>query len=207
MPLSPQWGPSQLLHRIQGQPHKHEKTRQSAINALCSNASTNSKRRVDKNCRKCVKNIHLLVRKPSQIREIIKLNYACYIHRNNLSLSFMKVNVLKWIIHTRIWLAIQLNFFPISIFLPVSYWIKSLINYLFIFSYVIIHPFIYSYFFDFLYNLELGECVGIVRNFTEDNSRNGSIKLFVVGARPIYSNRWKTPPENCDTFVHARLGS
>lgn len=156
---------------------------------------------------KCVKNIHLLVIKPSQIREIIKLNYACYIHRNNLSLSFMKVNVLKWIIHTRIWLAIQLNFFPISIFLPVSYWIKSLINYLFIFSYVIIHPFIYSYFFDFLYNLELGECVGIVRNFTEDNSRNGLIKLFVVGARPIYSNRWKTPPENCDTFVHARLGS
>lgn len=46
---------------------------------------------------KCVKNIHLLVIKPSQIREIIKLNYnyACYIHRNNLSLSFMKVNVLK----------------------------------------------------------------------------------------------------------------
>lgn len=49
--------------------------------------------------------------------------------------------------------------------------------------------------------------MGIVRNFTEDNSRNGSIKLFVVGARPIYSNRWKTPTENCDTFVHARLGS
>lgn len=134
---------SQLVYRIQG---PVTQTRPKLVNPRYTRyVAMLQQTRKDvwtKIAEKCVKNIHLLVLKPLRISEIIKLNYACYIHRNNLSLSFIKVNVFKWIIHTRIWLAIQLKFFQTSIFLPVGYWIKSLINYLFIFPYVIINPFI-----------------------------------------------------------------